>query len=93
MRMQRDAERLVLHGVGGGRPRRFLASARAAVRFCPSAVIGGSLPVGRIDDQRRAQVQRHAALAAVQPELREVVVHVGDRARLGLLAFDRGGAS
>ena len=40
-----------------------------------------------MSDVRR--FRRERSLAAVQPELREVVVHVGDGSRLGLLALDR----
>ena len=86
------AERLVLHGVGGAahalsrlRPRRI-----PLLSFCGHR---RQLPIGRIDDQRRAQVQSEPSLVPVEPELREVIVHVGDRARLCLLAFDSGRAS
>ena len=90
MMMQRDAERHVLRRRRGGRPALSRAAARSAARFCPSADSGGSLPSAgsTISDVRRFKAI--VALAAVQTELREVVVHVGDGAGFGLLALRRG---
>ena len=90
MTMQRTLERLILHGVGrathalsrlGTRPRSASVPPLSSEEVCP---FGGST----ISDVRRFSAS--AALVAVQSELREVVVDVGDRARLGLLAFDDG---
>ena len=63
----------------------------SAARRRPSAVTGGSFPFGGSTDQRGAQILGERQLAPVQPELREVVVHVRNRTRLGLRALARGG--
>ena len=69
------------------RPTRFASSARSAARFCPSADSGGSLPFSgsTISDVRR--LSGECRLALVEPELAEVVVHVGDGSGRGQLAF------
>ncbi len=73
-----------------GAPIRFLASARAAALFCPSADKGGIFPSGgsTISDVRRFKAQ--PALVPVQPELGEVIVHVGYGSGFRLLAFGCG---
>jgi hypothetical protein len=54
--------------------------------FCAGGVLG--VPVlGRIDNQRGSQIRCVRRLIPVQPELREVVVHVGRGSWFGLLAF------
>ena len=68
MMMQRTPSDMVLRGVRGT-TQALSCLARSAARFCPSAVIGGSLPVRRIHDQRRAQVRAMRALAPVQAKL------------------------
>ena len=67
------------------------SSARAARIFFPSAVIGGSFPFlgSTMSDVRR--LLRERGLAAIQSELREVVVHVGDGAGFGLRRLTRRG--
>jgi hypothetical protein len=45
--------------------------------------------VGRIDDQRSAQIQAVWGLTSIQPELSEVIMDVGNRARHRLLGFLR----
>ena len=85
MIMQRSSSWLL--SAESQRPTRFAASARSAARFRPSSVSGGSLAVLRIHDQRGSQVARERRLAPVQPELAEIVVHVGDRAGLRLRAL------
>ena len=64
-----------------------------ARRHAPAAFLGHrrNLAVGRIHDERRAQVRRLCRLAAIETELAEVVVDVFHRARLGLRLFARGG--
>ena len=48
------------------------------------------LAVRWINDQRRASVQGHHGLTAVQSELSKVVMHIWDRTRLGLRGFPHG---
>ena len=55
----------------------------------PSALSGGA--AGAIDNQRGSQIRCVRRLIPVQPELREVIVHVRDGARRRLLRFLRSG--
>ena len=48
------------------------------------------LAVRWINDQRRASVQGHHGLTAVQSELSKVVMHICDRTGLGLRGFPHG---
>ena len=66
-------------------PRRRRALSRRVDRRQP--------PVRRVDDHRGAEVLRPRRLAAVEPELGEVVVDVGNGARLGLRALPRGASA
>ena len=85
------AERLVLGGIG--RTTHSLSRLRALRSSGPSfCAQGRKSSIRWIHDEGRPQVGRERPLAAVQPELSEVVVDVSGRSRYGLLGFGDGGA-